>query len=306
MLKTLRWLVWPGALLLVLAVPGTTAAQGNPDPTSFKFNNGQNVVPVFEGWAKNADGSYAMWFGYFNRNYAETPVIPIGPDNKIEPGAADRGQPTYFYTRTHRLGFSVNVPADWGKKELTWTLTVHGKTDKAVAWLQPEWEIDPLFGGKYQSPEAQKNTAPTLALKVSSTGTVSKPLTLTASITDDGLPVIKPPQKIAVGQETPPTLIAPQGQLEIPVNVPSLGESGRGGRRGGGTEPPPQGVVVTWTVWRGPAGATFSPAQQRVVKSGDAVVAATFEKPGTYVLRAKANDTHRFTEKDVTITVTAQ
>ena len=159
MSKTLRWLVWL-AVLMVAAVPGTGSAQGNPDPQSFKFNNGQDVVPVFEGWAKNPDGSFAMWFGYFNRNYAEPLVIPVGAENKIEPGAADRGQPTYFYTRTHRMGLSVNVPADFGKKELTWTLTVHGKTEKAVAWLQPEWEIDPLFGGKYQSPEAQKNTAP--------------------------------------------------------------------------------------------------------------------------------------------------
>ena len=63
-------------------------------------------------------------------------------------------------------------------------------------------------------------------------------------------------------------------------------------------------VIVTWTVWRGPGNVTFAPALQRVVKSGDAVVTATFEKPGTYQLRAKANDTHRFVEKDVTVTVT--
>jgi hypothetical protein len=302
MSKMLRWRVWL-AVLMVAAVPGLVRAQGNPDPQSFKFNTGQDVVPVFEGWAKNSDGSFAMWFGYFNRNYAEPLVIPVGPENKIEPGVADRGQPTYFYTRTHRMGFSVNVPADFGKKELTWTLTAHGKTEKAVAWLQPEWEIDPLFGGKYQSPEALKNQAPTLSLKGPSTTTVSSPLKLTASITDDGLPVIKARGKIAVGQETPPTLVAPKDQPEIPVNVPSLG--GGGGGRGRGGEPE-QGVIVTWTLWRGPGAVTFAPALQRVVKSGDAVVTATFEKPGTYVLRAKANDTHRFVEKDVTVTVAAQ
>jgi hypothetical protein len=304
MSKTLRSLVWL-AVLMVVAVPGIVNAQGNPDPQSFKFNTGQDVVPVFEGWAKNSDGSFAMWFGYYNRNYAESLVIPVGPENKIEPGTADRGQPTYFYTRTHRMGFSVTVPADWGKKELTWTLTAHGKTEKAVAWLQPEWEIDPVFGGKYQTPEALKNQAPTLALKGPSTTTVSNPLKLTASVTDDGLPIIKARGAIAVGQETPPTLIAPKDQVEIPVNVPSLGEGGRGGGRGRGGEPE-QGVVVTWTLWRGPGAVTFAPALQRVVKSGDAVVTATFEKPGTYVLRAKANDTHRLVEKDVTVTVTAQ
>jgi hypothetical protein len=238
MSKTLRWLVWL-AVLMVAAVPGTGSAQGNPDPQSFKFNNGQDVVPVFEGWAKNPDGSFAMWFGYFNRNYAEPLVIPVGAENKIEPGAADRGQPTYFYTRTHRMGFSVTVPADFGKKELTWTLTAHGKTEKAVAWLQPEWEIDPVFGGKYQSPEALKNQAPTLALTAPSTTTVSSPLKLTASVTDDGLPVIKARGRGAVGQETPPTLVAPKDQPEIPVNVPSIGGGGGGGGggRGRGGEP---------------------------------------------------------------------
>jgi hypothetical protein len=301
MSKTLRWLVWV-AVLMVAAAPGTASAQGNPDPQSFKFNNGQDVVPVFEGWAKNPDGSFAMWFGYFNRNYAEPLVIPVGPENKIEPGTVDRGQPTYFYTRTHRMGFSVTVPADFGKKELTWTLTAHGKTEKAVAWLQPEWEIDPVFGGKYQSPEALKNQAPTLALKAPSTTTMSSPLKLTATVTDDGLPVIKARGRGAVGQETPPTLVAPKDQVEIPVNVPSLGGGGGGGRGRGGE--PEQGVIVTWTVWRGPGAVTFAPGLQRVVKSGDAAVTATFEKPGTYVLRAKANDTHRFVEKDVTVNVT--
>jgi len=63
-------------------------------------------------------------------------------------------------------------------------------------------------------------------------------------------------------------------------------------------------VIVTWTLWRGPAGVTFTPALARVVKSGDAVATATFTKPGTYMLRAKANDTHRSVEKDVIVTVT--
>lgn len=304
MLKSLRWLAWLGALMLFLAVPTGAGAQGNPDPTSFKFNKGQNVVPVFEGWSKNPDGGFSMWFGYFNRNYVETPEIPVGPNNKLEPAAPDRGQPTYFYPRIRTKQFSVPVPADWGKKELTWTLTVNGKTDKAVAWLQAEWEIDPLFGGKHQSDEQNKNKAPTLALNVPSTGAVSKPMTLTAVVNDDGLPILKAPVKTAVGQETPPTLVPDPDQAEIPVNVPTVAVPGGGGARGRGG-PPQQGTIVTWSVWRGPSGVTFTPALQRIIKTGDAVVTAAFAKPGTYVLRAKANDTHRSVEKDVTVTIAA-
>jgi hypothetical protein len=39
---------------------------------------------------------------------------------------------------------SAVAMADWGKKELVWTVTIHGKTERAVGWLQPEWERSPL------------------------------------------------------------------------------------------------------------------------------------------------------------------
>ena len=32
----------------VLALPGGVAAQGNPEPHSFKFNTGQGLTPIFE------------------------------------------------------------------------------------------------------------------------------------------------------------------------------------------------------------------------------------------------------------------
>src|SRR5262245_40216245 len=109
---------WLGLLAIVAFLCGTggVAAQGNPDPAGFKFNSGQSLQPVFEGWSRNADGTFLMWFGYLNRNYVETLIVPTGPDNKLEPGSADRGQPTYFDTRIHHKEFSVSVPKDWGKK----------------------------------------------------------------------------------------------------------------------------------------------------------------------------------------------
>jgi hypothetical protein len=91
-----------------------------------KFATGQDVVPVFEGWLKNADGSFTFVFGYFNRNFKEEPAIPPGPDNKLEPGDADRGQPTYFLPRRQSFVFRVKVAKDWGQKELIWSLTAHG------------------------------------------------------------------------------------------------------------------------------------------------------------------------------------
>ena len=138
-----------------------------------KFASGQDVQPYFEGWIKNRDGSFDMVFGYFNRNYQEEVAIPVGADNMVEPGAPDRGQPTFFYPRITRSALKVVVPKDWGPKtELTWTLTVRGKTEKAVAWLQPEWEIDPIRGGSTPNAEALADTPLLLAPTLGETGQV--------------------------------------------------------------------------------------------------------------------------------------
>src|ERR1043166_4828998 len=78
--------------------------QAQPDfPTAIsqtKFNSGQDVVPSFDGWLRNPDGTFTFVFGYLNRNFQQELVIPAGPDNKVEPGPAlDQGQPTYFLPR---------------------------------------------------------------------------------------------------------------------------------------------------------------------------------------------------------------
>jgi len=293
-----RSLTLAGALLSMLLPASRAAAQGNPEPLGFKFNTGQTVQPIFEGWAHNPDGTYSFYFGYMNRNYVETPSVPVGPENKLEPGEPDRGQPTLFNTRIRRMAFHVIVPKDWGKKELTWTVAVHGETNKAVGWLQPEWEIDPIYGGKQRTDESLKNKPPTLAVDAPSTATVSTPITLTSNVADDGLPVPKPRRPPAVGQETPPTLKPDPNQPDIVLNVPQVAGRGRGGAAG------PQGLVVNWIVWRGPANVTFEPASSPIkAKEAKAPVTATFSKPGTYVLRATANDGELHVEKDVTITV---
>jgi hypothetical protein len=291
-----RWIISAGALIVALATPHGVSTQGNPEPLGFKFNSGQSVQPIFEGWAYNPDGSISMYYGYINRNYVETLAIPIGPDNKFEPGPPDRAQPTFFNTRIHRLTFSVAVPKDWGKKELVWYLTVRGETQKAVGWLQPEWEIDPIYGGRVRNAESLKNKPPTIAVDARSTVALPNALTLAATVTDDGLPVPRAtPRKPAVGQETPPTLKPEPDQPEILLSVPQVG-------RGRGRGPAAQGLIVTWTVWRGPANVTFDPAIA-TVKDGKAVVTATFAKPGTYVLRGTANDGELRAEKDVSVTV---
>ena len=98
---------------------------------STRFSSGQNVVPYFDGWIRNPDGTFDLVFGYFNRNWKEELAIPAGPDNVVEPGGPDRGQPTHFLPRRNHFRFRVRVPSDWGTKDLVWTLTANGETERA-------------------------------------------------------------------------------------------------------------------------------------------------------------------------------
>src|SRR5213593_489119 len=103
---------------------------------------GLTVAPVYEGWEENPDGSFNLLFGYFNRNWDEWIDVPIGPANNIEPGGPDQGQPTHFLPRRNQFLFRIRVPQDFGEKELVWTLTSHGKTERAYATLKPDYFMD--------------------------------------------------------------------------------------------------------------------------------------------------------------------
>ena len=136
------------------------------------YLRGQNVSPAFEGWEKNADGSFNMMFGYMNRNWEEEVDVPLGPDNNISPGVPDQGQPTHFLPRRNRFVFKVRVPADWGKKELVWTLTTRGKTERAYATLREDSMVDNIvqaseqgaLGAGVSSPAIRANAAPDLTI----------------------------------------------------------------------------------------------------------------------------------------------
>src|ERR1700694_5822428 len=132
-MKTVR------VLLVVLAVVLACQWIG---AQSLSYSSGQNTSPAFEGWEENPDGSFSMLFGYMNRNWEEEIDVPVGPENSLFPGDADQGQPTHFLPRRNRFVFKVRVPKDFGTKELIWTLTTKGKTEKAYATLRLDSKVD--------------------------------------------------------------------------------------------------------------------------------------------------------------------
>ncbi len=290
-------------VLALCATLGLAAQQGEYT-NNFKYSSGQTIQPIFEGWSHAADGGYYFHFGYLNRNYVEQPHIVIGTTNRIEPGGPDRGQPTYFYARTHRNIFTVSVPKNWGRAaELVWTVTHNGRAQRAVGWLQKEWEIDPVGGastGGNTNPEYVKNRPPTIDLDPVAPVRLPATATLTAAVRDDGLPIPRPPGQRAVGQQIP-TL---QGGIPAPVNVPQVAarEAPPGATPASGQRRP-RGLSVSWIVWRGPAAVTFDPRSAEP-KDGRISVTASFEAPGDYVLRAVASDGSKTTYRNVDVRAT--
>src|SRR5216117_1946001 len=139
----LRWSpvgpVGPVALVLLATL---LLLQSAGAQTRFTYSKGQSVSPAYEGWMPNEDGSFTLYFGYMNTNWLEEFDIPVGPDNNIEPGGPDQGQPTHFYPRRNPFLFTIRLPQDFGNKELIWTLTTHGRTEKAYASLKSDYQID--------------------------------------------------------------------------------------------------------------------------------------------------------------------
>jgi hypothetical protein len=271
----------------VTILMGIVAAQSLPQTyiPQTKFSRGQNVVPSFDGWIRNADGTFTMVFGYFNRNLEEELVVPPGPDNKLEPGLPDQGQPTYFLPRRHAWMFRVKVPADWGtSKELVWSLTSHGRTEKAYASLQPDEEIlerQIMTHGNLSPGLDDPNKPPSVSIAAAGGASVGQPLTLTALVTDDGLPKARAPK-------ARPAVNTGKAQTNSAAERPRIG------------------LNVTWLQYRGPAKVTFDDPGAILVNSGQAVTKAHFPEPGVYVLRATANDGELSTTSDITISVTGR
>ncbi len=287
-------------LLLTLALLATL---GTAAPTSaqVRWERGQNVAPVFEGWERNPDGTIDMVFGYMNRNYEEMPHIPVGPHNFFEPGPADRGQPSRFYARRQQFVFRVQVAADWGDKDLVWTLTHQGRTDRAFGSLWPVWEMDVGVLSKNRgmgtpTGALYDNQHPAVALSGVHDLTVTLPdtLTLTAVVTDDGVPGPRPPSKppsdprLAAFQRERARRPSPTNQAVVSARVAAR-----------------TGLAVTWTLYRGPGTVTFDPMSIAVEggRGGETATTATFGSPGTYVLRGYADDSILTTPLDVTVTV---
>lgn len=236
---------WLGAASLVIGLGVAPSAQDR------RHAAGQSVTPSFDGWFKNADGSFTLVFGYFNRNFEESVDIPVGPNNRLDSGTEDRGQPTHFLPRRQFGAYALRVPADFGAGTLTWTLINRGGTFKVPGYLRPEWEIAPLV-------ETTTDTKPPL-VAFDATGKA-------------GEGPAGPVRTASVAVGAPLELVAwvtarPGEHEEVP--------SGRG-------------VPILWSHYRGPGTATFNPERPKVDGTGKATTTVRFTDPGEHTLRLLA------------------
>jgi hypothetical protein len=294
-----------GLTLVVFQVPGASQLmQRVGDDASLTYTRGQAIEPVFHGWQKSPDGTFELYFSYVNRNWQEHPYIPIGPDNNIqpEPFGPDGGQPTYFYPRFNRWIFTVRVPADFGSKEVIWSVTAHGQTYRAYGTLEPGYAVDEfMIMHEFGNGENERNRPkPTLEVEGEKRRTAR------------------------VGQSLP--LVATADAPPVP-NRPRGGRGyGQPGNIGGdlvrGTA---YGLYLAWLVYRGDGGqVTFDPPipfkvweDQRggspwspgwvpppIPPGKKWIHNVTFHEAGTYVLRAQVRDGYQFRNEDITFTVT--
>ena len=250
---------WASTALLVSA----QSTSLNPFNDATLRPRGQHVIPLFEGWFPNDNGSYTLCFGYFNMNTEQQVEVPLGEANRIEPAEFDGAQPTHFdpvpapeLTRPYRhhwCVFSVEVPSDFGRKDVIWTLETQGDELSVPGSLLPSYVLDETetFGRDAVAPYLSSN-------------------------------------------DNPPNFRGRRGLWEGPRQA-KVGEPLPLIAR---VRHPEAGTWIYWTLHQGPNSVEFSQAEMTLnVADGVATTTATFHEPGSYVLRVQViNDTERRSE----------
>ena len=258
-----------GGVVALFILSGYHPISAQQLPLSPFHENGQSVTGAFEGWYPNQDGTFTLLMGYFNRNESQVMDIPIGPNNDIEPGGPDQGQPTHFLPGRKWGVFTIIVPKDFGTKHLTWTVTANGETSVIPLSLNDLWRLEPLV-------DATGNTPPYIGFS------------------NEG-PFVNGP----VGPQSK-SITAKVGQA-VPLTV-WLADDDKDPFPGRKAKANEAAVRVHWILLRGPAPVRFEnpePAAQTAQLdsqppgtpyTGKAATTVTFSQPGEYILNVQADD----------------
>ena len=303
---------------VVLAGPAVLEAQVSgpgPDgrwPLQPRSPGNRHLAPFMEGWYANEDGTFSISFGYLNAN-SDTMIVPLGPDNFIEPAQFDGLQPTVFVPGHQRGLFAVTLPADMEETDVWWTIRkpngdvsrVPGRIG-AVAYqldwfARPHGSMHPLVSFDGQNGDGRG--PPGLMADRVETASVGSPVALSVNARD---PSERDQDDFRFRNATPVNVTWSQlqgpGRVEFtrhesnPLPEPS---AGRGGGGGGGAAP--DSTAIAAAIAAGGAGAAAarsggrgraSPPQNiRLTEGyGTGSAYATFSVPGEYLMRARVDN----------------
>jgi hypothetical protein len=251
------------------ALAGGVFLSGQVQPPEPRKQFGAGVTGAFEGWFYNPDGSRAFLIGYYNRNSQQELDVPIGPNNRIEPGGPDMGQPTHFLPGRQWGMFSVPAPKDFKPTDsYTWTLVANGQSTSIPLRMKPDYVMSPF------KEIAVGNTPPVIRFEPNGSGTQGPVANLATA----------PSRNATVGAPFAVTLWAADDMKYTSGTSAPLT-----------TARPP--VTIRWSKYRGPGPVTFDKARPELDKlegaapyNGKATATAKFSEPGDYVLHASIND----------------
>ena len=214
---------------------------------------GQPVIPLYDGWFQNEDGTKTICFSYFNMNTEESFDVPMGEMNYLSgPEEYDVLLPTHFDPlpieyRHVFCAFTVTVPESFGvTDEIWWYITTNGEELRVPGKVIPAYIMDE------PSSSGRGGLAPLISF--SSDGEAVR-----------GRKGIVHEQILSARVDQPLSL---QAWIQHP------GEE----------------VWVGWAHHSGPGAVGFDEREYTMASNQSTAVEVTFSEPGDYVIRLQSID----------------
>ncbi len=213
-------------------------------------DRGQPVIPLFDGWYPNPDGTRTLCFGFFNMNREQALSIPHGENNYLSDERFTAYLPTHFdplppQYRHVFCAFTVTVDDSFGANDrIYWHLSSNGQDLKVPGHTLPAYVLDePVSDGR-------GDIAPT----------------------------------ITVGSEST------QGRTGLHSEEIVQARVGESINLGATIAHPAEEVWVGWAKHSGPGEVSFSSKEYTSTPGSISDTAATFSKAGNYIVRLQTID----------------
>lgn len=213
-------------------------------------DRGQPVIPLFDGWYPNPDGTRTLCFGFFNMNRQQALSIPEGKANYLSDDRFEANLPTHFDPlppayRHVFCAFTITVDDSFGASErIYWHLSSNGQDLKVPGHTLPAFVLDePNSNGR-------GDIAPTITI-------------------DDE---------------------SAQGRTGLQASRVVTGKVGDPVQLAATITHPDAEVWVGWAKHSGPGEVSFSEKEYTIATNLQTTVQATFSDPGDYIVRLQTID----------------